>query len=345
MLLASLALSILPSAGVAQNEHETPSGQKVAAPALDMAEPTSRIGRPVGQRVTTRVGVALGGGGARGAAHVGALKVLVEAGVPIDCIAGTSMGAIVGGMFDAGVPITSLEELFRDRSIMKAFMSEPLSLEIITAPVGLLLHSVGVGKNSYDGLYKGTAFRKFLCKHIGSNKNIQDLDIPFCAVALNLVDGHPYALSKGNLVYAMEASSAVPELRSPVSINDQLFVDGGVMSNVPVNQVRTALNADFVIAVDVDERFHEQPAKTFRKLGSVAARLVSLELAKTDYQDLITADVVIHPDVDGIGLLSSKREDAVRALAAGEAATRMALPAIEKALKARGISFRFSKID
>jgi NTE family protein len=103
-----LVLSILSSAGVAQNQHETPSGQKIAAPEFDMAEPASRVRRLVSQQVPTRVGIVLGGGGARGAAHVGALKVLTEAGVPIDCIAGTSMGAVVGGMFDAGVPITSL---------------------------------------------------------------------------------------------------------------------------------------------------------------------------------------------------------------------------------------------
>lgn len=275
------------------------------------------------------VALALGGGGARGAAHVGVLKVLKREGIPIDYIAGTSMGAVVGGLYSAGVPISAIENSFLDAKIMKAFMTVPLSVRIAAAPVLILTRLV---HSPYDGLYKGNKFRKFLERMMPDcTQSIESLKIPFSAVALNVVDGKAYPLTKGELGYAMQASSAVPGLRKPVEIGNNLYVDGGVVANLPVKQAK-GMGADIVIAVNVDERVTDVPLRTFRKVGSVSQRMVLLQLANTDGPQGANADVLIHPNVDGIGLLSTKVADLRRAMKAGEEAAEAALPSIKSRL-------------
>jgi NTE family protein len=278
-----------------------------------------------------RVALALGGGGMRGAAHIGVLRVLMKAGIPIDIIAGTSMGAIVGGLYSAGISIEALQGKFEEGSVMKSFMNVPLKLSIAVAPVVVLPRTLA--HKEYDGLYSGNKFRKFLDHAVPEyEQNIENLKIPFAAVALNLVDGKPYALTHGNLGYALQASSAVPGLREPVQIGDQLFVDGGVVDNIPVDIAR-AMGGDIVIAVDVDERFDQLPLESFKALGSVSKRMLSLQLASSDAMLLQKADIVIHPEVDGIGLISTKTKDATQAIAAGEKAAWDAIPAIKDKLR------------
>ena len=347
-LLAACAIfvALVPAGSVCEAEPESgsepvremPTGSSTPENAFDMAAPQAQqhdLAADRGEKL--RIGLALGGGGTRGAAHVGVLKVLAEAGVPVDCVAGTSIGAIIGGLYSAGVPLDQLEKEVRNNSIVKAFMNVPLTLDVALTPVMLLPRLVG--RKSFDGLYAGTKFRKYLSKELPHGvTNIEDLQMPYCAVALNLVDGQQYALTKGDLVHAMQASSAVPELRRPVLIENKLFVDGGVVENVPVDQARHALKANYVIAVDVDERLTEKPTDDFKKLGSVATRLVTLELARSDKHALMKADFVIHPNLDGIGLLSKSNADAVRALKAGEDAARAALPMLLKSLKDKGMT-------
>jgi NTE family protein len=292
-------------------------------------ERSSRISNP-------RVGLALGGGGTRGSAHVGVIQVLTEAGIPIDCIAGTSMGSIVGGLYASGVPIDKLEEIVRKNKAMKAFVGLPLPIKFAVAPVKFVPRVLGIKR--FDGLEKSTRFKRFITKLLPEDRrNIEDLHIPYCAVALNLVNGSPYAFTKGDLAQAMQASSAVPILKHPVRMDDALFVDGGVISNLPVKEARTILGANFVIAVNVDERFTEEPIEEFLKVGSVASRIIKLELANKDHAAMLEADIVIHPKVEGIGLLSTKPSDAVKALEAGRQAARNSLPALRMALEKRGV--------
>lgn len=278
------------------------------------------------QKHRPKVGLALGGGGMRGAAHIGVLEVLEREGIRVDCIAGTSMGSVVGGLYAAGVPICEMEDKFTRGMLMKHFMTAPIGVRLAVAPAFLPLKAVG--SHQYDGLYRGNIFRKFLDKSIPlGDKNIESFKIPFCAVALNLIDGKPYALSKGNFGRALQASCALPMLRRPVKIDDKLFVDGGVLVNLPTQQVRD-MGADIVIAVDIDERIDELPMEEFEKFGSVAHRVISLHLAKVDQESLKQANIVIRPEVNGIRMVSTKRKDARSAVAAGIAATEKALPEI-----------------
>ncbi|CAN5296677.1 hypothetical protein BH11CYA1_BH11CYA1_50900 [soil metagenome] len=281
-------------------------------------------GRPI-------IGLALGGGGMRGAAHIGVLKALVRAQIPIDLIAGTSMGAIVGGMYCAGIDVDSLAQKFADGSLMKSFM--PLSLPLTLASVPVFAVPKTLDKSDYDGLYSGKKFRKYIDHTVPEyQRNIETLRVPFAAVALNLVDGKTYALTHGNLGVALQASSAVPSLREPVRIGNQLFVDGGVVDNIPVDVAR-AMGADIVIAVNVNERFDLVPPENFKQVGSVAKRIVTLQLASEAAKHLQAADFIIHPNVDGIGLTSIKIKDAKTAIDAGEKAAWEVVPSIKERLK------------
>ncbi|MBX9667438.1 MAG: patatin-like phospholipase family protein [Candidatus Obscuribacterales bacterium] len=283
-----------------------------------------------------RVALVLGGGGTRGAAHVGVLKVLKEEKIPIDLVVGTSMGAIVGGFYCAGLPLERIEKMFVDRSLMRAYMTVPLLVRLITVPIMTMPRLV---YHPYDGLYWGIRFRRFLNSKLPDNeKHIQDLIIPYAAVAVDLTDGQPHVITSGRLSYAMQASSAVPGLRKPVQIYDQLFVDGGVLENVPVEQA-TELGADIIIAVNVDERMERVPLKTFRRMGSVSSRVVTMQLELLDREHLNKACAIIHPDVNGIGLLSTKKRDAVTAIERGEQAAREALPQIRRCLTDAGVEF------
>ena len=282
-----------------------------------------------------RIGLALGGGGARGAAHIGVLKVLVAEGIPIDMIAGTSIGSIVGGLYASGVPLSVLEEDFANARLMKNFMTVPLTVRLLVAPVMVLPRLVG--HKAYDGLYKGVKFRNF-CNNLApeGKRTIESLDKPFAAISLSLIDGQEHMLTKGDLGTALQASSAVPGLRKPVEIDGNLFVDGGVLANVPVDYARK-LGADFVIAVDIDEKVEPEPLKQFMKMGSVSRRMIKLELNGLDQPQCKGADIIIHPDTDGISLVSRRAADGVKGIKAGEDAARAALPEIKRKLASLGV--------
>jgi NTE family protein len=278
-----------------------------------------------------KIALALGGGGMRGAAHVGVLRALLKAQIPVNMIAGTSMGAIVGGLYSAGIDVDALDKKFADGSLMKSFMPLPVALTLAAAPVMAVPKTLE--RDDYDGLYSGRKFRKYIDRTVPEyQQNIESLRIPFAAVALNLVDGKTYALTRGNLGAALQASSAVPGLREPVRIGNQLFVDGGVVDNIPVDVARS-MGADIVIAVNVNERFDVVPPEGFKPVGSVTKRIVTLQLASDAAMHLQAADFVIHPNVDGIGLTSTKIKDARSAIEAGEKAAWQAIPSIKEKLR------------
>lgn len=273
-----------------------------------------------------RVILALGGGGTRGCAHIGVLRVLEKEGIPIDGIVGTSIGAIVGGLYAAGVKTDQIEHRMLNRSLLKAYQTIPIPLRVALIPVFFVPRVFGY--RPYDGLYKGNKFRNYLNNAVPEyDRDIEALPVPFVAVASNLLDAKPYAIAKGNLGLAIQASSAIPVLRRPVPMNGLLLVDGGLQANLPVKQAKE-LGGDIVIAVDVDEQFTNLSEKEFRRIGSVSKRVINMVLSKVDEDQLKAADLVIHPNVNNISLLSTKSKDARRAIEEGEAAARNALPEI-----------------
>jgi NTE family protein len=275
------------------------------------------------------VALALGGGGARGAAHIGVLRVLSEAGIKIDYIVGNSMGAIVGGLYAAGVPLDRIEAMIFDGSLRKAYKPGMVPPAILLNPFEKLLHPF---RKHYAGLWSGKKFGKFLEKQLPENvQNIEDTPIPFSAVATNLLDGKAYRISDGKLSTAMRASSSIPGILQPVAIGDKVYVDGAVRANMPASGARDT-GADIVVAVLVDNPLKILPAIEFRSLSGILGRMTDVMLAVADARQLPFADIIINPDVSGIGVVNGTREDAKRAILAGETATRKALPEIKKRL-------------
>lgn len=316
-------LSVNAPSSAAPDENGTPTAR---------AEATSAAARPL-------VGLALGGGGARGAAEVGVLKVLVDAGVPIDMIAGTSVGAVVGGLYAAGIPVCDLDRHFRDASLMRNFITVPLVVRILAEPVMFTPRLFGA--RPYDGLYRGRKFHKFtdtLARADRGRINIETFRIPFGAVCTDVVDGKSYAIRRGELGLAVQASTAVPGLCKPVQIGNHLYCDGGLVCNLPTRHVRE-MGANFVIAVNIDERLNPVPLDTFRAPGSMSRQAIRIQLNNEDIAAEKDANFVIHPYTNGITLVSRSKKDGVRGIAAGETAAREALPELKRRLQEIGITF------
>lgn len=296
---------------------------------LTLASPAAFADQPT----RPKIGLALGGGGTRGLAHIGVLRVLEREGIPIDYICGTSMGAIVGGFYASGLSLDEITTLFRNKSIMRSYDTVPIPVRMALIPLFFIPHLFGY--HPYDGLYRGNKFANYVNKKVPEDgKCIESLKIPFAAVAANVLDGKAYAITTGNIGRALQASSAIPALRRPVPWQGKLFVDGGVVANIPVDKCRE-MGADIVIAVDVDEKLLPMDPKTFRKIGSVGNRCVNMNLSKIDEPQIEKADILIHPDLNGIELLSRDLKDIDRASNAGEEATKKILPEIKQRLNGK----------
>jgi NTE family protein len=202
----------------------------------------------------------------------------------------------------------------------------PISLRCALIPIFLIPHLVGY--HPFDGLYRGKRFAKFINNHVQPQYRLmENSKIPLTIIASDLLNGKVVCLQKGSLGRAVQASAAVPFLRRPVLFEDDLLVDGGILMNLPVEPAR-ATGADIVIAVDVDETFSPVPLSQFRAIGSVSRRAISMMLTRTDKDQLKLADVLIHPDTDGIGLLSRNMKLGREAILKGERAGELAVPKI-----------------
>ncbi len=281
------------------------------------------------------VGIALGGGGTRGYAHVGVLRVLKMNGVPIDMIVGTSMGAVVGGLYCSGLTCEEIEKILLSKAFADASELLVDKLDLVVLPIAVIPRTLV--KKSYSGLYKGNKFANYINSKLPSKTRIiEQLPVKFGAVSFNLLDGKAYVINSGDLGRALQASSAVPEIRQPVRWQEMLLVDGGVTDNLPCRKARK-LGADFLIGINVDERLDPVDDKAFHGIGSVSNRCVTANLEKLDREEEQVADIIIHPEVSGINLLSSRRSDMEKAISAGERAAVEAIPGILKALKERSI--------
>jgi len=288
---------------------------------------------PIGITHTERptVGLAIGSGGLRSAAAVGVLRVLEDEGIPVDLVVGCGMGAVVGGLYCAGLTPFHIEEQFTRKKLMHAYLTVPLKLRLIIVPLMNTPRLVGI--EPYDGLYRGKKFAHYLNKQVPeTEQQIQNLKVPFAATALDLLDGRVELLDKGNLAQVLQASSAIPALRKPVRLQDGLYTDSSVLKNIPVAEARSK-GANFVIAIDVDETPKTALDKDFHKIGSVTKRVLDLHWRSLDQAALEDADIVIRPQVDGINIISTSSKDADAAIRAGEQAARRAAPAIKEYLE------------
>ena len=224
------------------------------------------------------IGLALGGGAAKGIAHIGVIKALEKAGIGIDYISGTSMGALVGGYYAVTKDICGLEKL-----MLNIRKKDIFSLNDII-------------KKRSGAFFRGDNIAEKLKEELGNIK-IEDCKIPFVAIATNVKNGDEVLLKSGNLVDAIRASIAVPIIFSPVEIDGKLLMDGGLVNPVPADAVRD-LGAEFVVAVDVSSRWLEEPEKmlNIKDMYSVIMQSFSVleyQLAKNILKE--SADIVIKP--------------------------------------------------
>lgn len=279
-----------------------------------------------------RVGLVLSGGGARGAAHVGVLKALEEHRVPIDMIAGTSFGAIVGGLYATGYSAAELEQVLNtidwQATLSSAAPRSQRSFRRKEYDQGFLIKlKIGIKDGALKlprGLITPNNLRLTLgdlINPVASAKSFDELAIPFRAVATDLETGSPVVLEDGNLTSAIVASMAVPALFPPVERNGQLLVDGGVSNNAPVDVVR-AMGADIVIVVDISS-----PLLTGEDISSLTSVISQLTLLLTNQSTttqlatLNDSDIVIRPDLSGIG--AADFENALNAVPKGQEAARV----------------------
>jgi NTE family protein len=257
-----------------------------------------------------KIGLALGGGGARGNAHIGVIRALEQMHIPIDYIAGTSMGSVIGGLYACGYSPDQMEKLvgsihwdslFQDAPERKdqSFRQKEDDFEhLIPFEFGLNLKKGGLILP--PGLIAGSKLGFVLenatlpCSAV---TNFDHLRIPFRAVATDIQTGQPFVMGSGDLARVIRASMAIPAIFTPVEIDGHLLVDGGESQNLPVQTVR-AMGADIVIAVNVGSSGAESAAKP-TTVGGMIGRLIDLPLQQNTMASAKLANVVITPDLEG----------------------------------------------
>lgn len=256
--------------------------------------------------------VALSGGGCKAVAEIGVLRSLEKHGVTIDGIVGTSMGATIGAMYAAGVPLDTIESMFLSGKLQHT-MFKGLWVHMAAAPVNRMVHLVK--EKPLAGLTDGKAFRKYLAKRLPDR--FDQLKIPFACVVTNLGDGKTEILSKGDLPTSVRASNAVPVLARPVEIDGKVYVDGALRANLP-SEVAKSMHPDLVLAVLVDSALKPISTDNFKSKWRVLNRVVDIMVANSDKGLAASTDLLIYPNVDDVPYLTSDRKLLETAIKSGE---------------------------
>lgn len=301
---------------------------KTAGSSSDSAKKNAAVVRQKNIRPDPFVAVVLGGGGARGAAHIGVLSVLEENKLKPDMIVGNSMGAIIGSLYCAGVPLDEIERLCLNGEVKKAFAPNRIPVQLVKK--ALKPRVPFVGKKKYSGLFRGDDLEEFIKDQVGKKyPTLESLPIPLAVTVVNLLDGKAYRMTKGDLPRLVRASCSLPPLLKPIEHENMLLADGGIRSNLPTYAARD-LGADVVIAVNVDEKLQTVDKSDMYTFTGLANRVATIVLAVRDEQFSREADLVIQPDVSGISIISDKNDDYHKAVVAGREAAQQALPDLKK---------------
>lgn len=255
-----------------------------------------------------RIGLVLGGGGARGAAHIGVLKELERMQVPIDAIVGTSMGAIVGGLYASGVSVEDLEKTVATLDWADAMSDTPERRDLsfrrkkdeeqhpINFEIGYRDGDFRLPPGAIQGHNLELVLRR-LTIHASKITDFDDLPVPFRAVASDLVTGEAYVMAGGDLALAIRASMSVPGALAPIRVDDRLLADGGLVGNLAVNVIRE-MDVDIIIAVDVEFPLYE--IDELDSALAVSEQVVTLLIRKETLRQIETLgsqDVLIQPDL------------------------------------------------
>lgn len=305
------------------------SGPRALAGAVPFDEDAGRL----------RVGLVLGGGGARGAAHIGVLQELERLRVPIDAIAGTSMGAIIGGLYAAGMSPDELERLINELDWPEVFEDttprEDLTYrrkqDDVDFPVDFEL-GVSDGRLQLPkGLIQGQKLALLLREltlPVASVTDFDDLPVPYRAVAADVETGEPVVMSEGDLSLAMRASMSAPGIFAPVVVGDRMLVDGGLVGNVPVETMQE-MDVDVIIAVDV--QFPLYSREEIRSAVGITGQVLTILIHKETERQLAKLgprDVLIRPRLGDFG--STNFAEIATTVAPGREAAAEAAPALRR---------------
>ena len=287
-----------------------------------------------------RIGLVLSGGGARGAAHIGVLKVLEEMRIPVHAIAGTSMGALVGGTYASGLPVDEMERrvtgvdwdaLFADdlpRQVWSVRRKQQDERPTWDVTIGYRDGEVRLPKGAIAG-QKVQLFFAELVANAEVVDRFDQLPIPFRAIATNLENGEMNVFDHGSLPEALRASMSVPGLFSPIEIDGHLYVDGGLVRNLPVDVMRS-MGVDSIIAINLGSPYlkREQLGTVLGVTGQMIAILTEQNVQRSLKELDPKRDVLIVPDLGNLSSTDFKRAE--EAIAIGVTAARNAAPALAR---------------
>lgn len=277
------------------------------------------------------MGLALGGGGARGYAHLGVLRVLDREGIPIDAVAGTSMGAVIGGAYAGGVDLTKLEAILKRLDLNKLLAFPHSSVwGVVGNTATELFTKLDWRRADPESTQALVEFFELFTRR----REFADLEIPFAVVTADIDTGEEVVLTQGPLGRALAAGVAIPGIHYPVEIDGRFLVDGGLVNRVPAD-VAFSLGADLVIAVDVSaELYTEKPHSSFEVLLQAESILLreltrlQLALVKERYGDRL---LILRPPVQHIKSLSLEEIEGPARV--GETTTEDLLPEIRSWLE------------
>ncbi|MBI9058926.1 MAG: patatin-like phospholipase family protein [Labilibaculum sp.] len=292
------------------------------------------MGNNFNENERPKIGLVLSGGGAKGFAHVGVLKVIDELGIPIDYIAGTSMGSIIGGFYAIGYSATDIEkiilnqnweELLSDhvsRKFVPIYEKTDFERYILSFPIkpkGIELPSGIVGGQNVINLFES------LTIDYHNETDFSKLPIPFLCIATDLETGEAVVLDEGYLPEAMRASMAIPTLFEPVEIDGKLLADGGMINNFPVKEV-LKMGADIVIGVDVQSGAKSK--KELKSLLDIVNQTVSLMALANFKENVKYCDIYIKPDINNYSVGSFEEADSL--IQKGEEIAKQFIPALKE---------------
>jgi NTE family protein len=257
-----------------------------------------------------KIGLVLTGGGAKGFAHIGVLKVIEKAGIKIDYIGGTSMGAVVGGLYASGYSAQQIDSIFQNTNFdellqdyiprtSKSFY-EKKNDELYAMSLPFNKFSLGVPIALSKGMYNYNLLTKLTHK-VRHVRDFNKLPIPFICIATNIESGEQLLLNRGYLPQALLASSAFPTLFSPVEIDGKVLIDGGVTNNYPIDEVKK-MGADIIIGVDVQDGLKDRNA--LKEATKILLQISNLQMIEAMKEKIKKTDIYIKPDITDYSVIS-----------------------------------------
>ncbi len=257
-----------------------------------------------------KIGLVLTGGGAKGFAHIGVLKVLEKAGIKIDYIGGTSMGAVVGGLYATGYSANQIDSIFKNTNFDELLQDYiPRTSKSFYEKKNDELYAVSLPFNKFSlgvpiALSKGMYNYNLLTKLTHSVRHVRDfnkLPIPFLCIATDIETGQQLVMNSGYLPQALLASSAFPTLFSPVEIDGRMLIDGGVTNNYPIDEVKK-MGADIIIGVDVQDGLKDRNA--LREATKILVQISNLQMIEGMKEKIKKTDIYIKPDISNYSVIS-----------------------------------------